>query len=84
MTWVQRLKRIFHIDIEVCSRCGGSVRVIVEASNGCIEDQDIMPDKAGQALASFRWKGVQHNSTPPSRKPVKTACHELSRAPVQE
>ena len=23
MTWAQRLKRVFNIDIEVCSRCGG-------------------------------------------------------------
>ena len=37
MTWVQRLKRVFNIDIEVCSRCGGSVRVIA-----CIEDQDVI------------------------------------------
>ena len=35
MTWAQRLKRVFNIDIEVCSRCGGSVRVIA-----CIEDQE--------------------------------------------
>ena len=37
MTWAQRLKRVFNIDIEVCGRCGGSVRVI-----GCIEDQDVI------------------------------------------
>ena len=40
MTWAQRLKRVFNIDIEVCGRCGGAVRVIVEASNRCIEDQE--------------------------------------------
>jgi hypothetical protein len=45
MTWAQRLKRVLSIDIEVCGRCGGSVRVIAS-----IEDQDVMPDKAGQAL----------------------------------
>ena len=45
MTWAQRLKRVFNIDIEVCGRCGGSVRVIA-----CIEDQGVIPDKAGQAL----------------------------------
>ena len=28
------------IDIEVCGCCGGAVRVIVEASNRCIEDQE--------------------------------------------
>ena len=33
MTWAQRLKRVFNIDIETCSKCGGAVRVIA-----CIED----------------------------------------------
>jgi hypothetical protein len=28
MTWAQRLKRVFTIDIETCRRCGGRVRVI--------------------------------------------------------
>jgi hypothetical protein len=37
MTWAQRLKRVFNIDIEVCGRCGGSVRIIA-----CIEDQDVI------------------------------------------
>ena len=35
MTWAQRLKRVFNIDIEVCGHCGGAVRVIA-----CIEEQD--------------------------------------------
>jgi len=33
MTWAQRLKRVFHIDIETCNRCGGHVKIIA-----CIED----------------------------------------------
>ena len=33
MTWAQRLKRIFRIDIETCSVCGGALRIIA-----CIED----------------------------------------------
>jgi hypothetical protein len=33
MTWAQRLKRVFNIDIGVCGHCGGAVRII-----GCIED----------------------------------------------
>lgn len=33
MTWAQRLKRIFGIDIETCLACGGAVRIIA-----CIED----------------------------------------------
>ena len=47
MTWAQRLKRVVNIDIEVCSRCGGSARVIA-----CIEDQDVI-DKI---LAHLREK----------------------------
>ncbi len=36
LTWAQRLKRVFAIDIEVCRRCGGKLRVITsieDASN---------------------------------------------------
>ncbi len=33
MTWAQRLKRVFNIDIETCRECGGAVNVIA-----CIED----------------------------------------------
>ena len=32
MTWAQRLKRVFHIDIQTCQACGGAVRIIA-----CIE-----------------------------------------------
>ena len=33
MTWAQHLKRVFNIDVTICSRCGGSVKIIA-----CIED----------------------------------------------
>jgi hypothetical protein len=33
MTWAQRLKRVFNIDISICRRCGGAVKIIA-----CIED----------------------------------------------
>ena len=28
MTWVQRLKRVFKIDVETCATCGGTMKVI--------------------------------------------------------
>ena len=28
MTWAQRLKRVFNIDIETCTECGGDVKII--------------------------------------------------------
>jgi hypothetical protein len=37
MTWAQRLKRVFNIDVSVCPRCGGKAWVIAS-----IEDQQII------------------------------------------
>ena len=49
MSWAQRLKRVFNIDIniEVCDRCGGSVKVVA-----CIKDQDVID----RILAHLREK----------------------------
>ena len=43
MTWAQRLKRVFNIDIETCGACGGEVKIIPKA----------LALLAGQALASI-------------------------------
>ena len=37
MTWAKRLKRVFNIDIETCSECGGEVRIIAS-----IEDPEVI------------------------------------------
>ena len=87
MTWAQRLKRVFNIDIEVCSRCGGSVRVIVEASNRCIEEQDVID----RILAHLREKEQDVPArpllVPPTRAPPATLSHFLGselRNPYQQ
>ncbi len=28
MTWAQRLKRVFNIDVSTCDACGGAVKII--------------------------------------------------------
>jgi hypothetical protein len=66
-TWAQRLKRVFNIDIVVCARCGGSIRVIA-----CIEDQDVIE----RILAHLRDKeqntpALPHLA-PPTRAPPGT------------
>ena len=33
LTWAQRLKRVFAIDIETCKRCGGKLRVIASTED---------------------------------------------------
>ena len=54
MTWAQRLKRVFNIDIQTCSACGGAVKVIA-----CIEAPVVMPKAlaalAGQGLYGKSW-----------------------------
>ena len=37
MTWAQRLKRVFGIDIETCPACGGALRIVA-----CIEDSAVI------------------------------------------
>jgi hypothetical protein len=37
MTWAQRLKRVFGIDIETCPTCGGAAQLIA-----CIEDPGVI------------------------------------------
>ena len=37
MTWAQRLKRVFAIEIEKCEKCGGMVKIIA-----CIEDAEVI------------------------------------------
>jgi len=37
MTWAQRLKRVFNIDVSICRKCGCEARVIA-----CIEDQAVI------------------------------------------
>ena len=37
MTWVQRLKRVFNIDVSICPQCGGEAKVIAS-----IEDQAVI------------------------------------------
>ena len=67
MTWAQRLKRVFNIDIETCGRCGGSLKVIA-----CIEDQDVIDS----ILAHLREKEQDIPTlpllTPPPRAPPET------------
>jgi hypothetical protein len=54
MTWAQRLKRVFNIDIETCSVCGGAMKVIA-----CIEDpvviKQILDHLEHKAEASEPW-----------------------------
>ncbi|NJN05487.1 MAG: IS91 family transposase [Rhodobacteraceae bacterium] len=60
MTWMQRLKRVFAIDIETCPKCGGRLRVIA-----CIED----PDTIAKILEHIRSREAAEPSQPRAPPP---------------
>ena len=62
MTWEQRLKRVFNIDIETCRECGGAVKVIA-----CIETPVVIK----QILDHLKHKAETSESRalPESRAP---------------
>ena len=62
MSWAQRLKRVFAVDIETCSVCGGSMKVIA-----CIEDPLVIK----KILTHLRAKGLylEAAALPQSRAP---------------
>ena len=64
MTWMQRLKRVFAIDIKTCPECGGKLRVVA-----CIED----PPLITKILSHVRRREALTDSTPrapPGTQPV--------------
>ena len=52
MTWMQRLKRVFAIDIETCQRCGGALR-----------DDPVKRDERSReaGFKALRWNGRLHD-----------------------
>ena len=66
MSWAQRLKRVFRIDIERCERCGGKVRIIAS-----IED----PQVIGKILAQLQEREGA------SGVPADLAAAHRARAP---
>jgi hypothetical protein len=62
MSWAQRLKRVFNIDIEVCRQCGGPVKVLAS-----IEDPQVIK----KILEHLKQKGEIQEAVrlPESRGP---------------
>ena len=59
MNWMQRLKRVFHLDIEHCPLCGGTLRVIA-----CIEAPDLI-ERILAHLAAREADSVHRPRAPP-------------------
>jgi len=72
VTWVQRVKRVFGIDIQTFSICAGAVRIIA-----CIDDSDV----TAKILTHLDAKGAESGATrrPPSRAPPQLGAVRLIR-----
>ncbi|MCE3002026.1 MAG: transposase, partial [Xanthomonadaceae bacterium] len=67
MTWAQRLKRVFGIDVSTCVHCGGAVRIVA-----CIEE----PKAIRAIIAHFAKHGAleaAHYRPGPRGPPAKAA-----------
>lgn len=62
ITWAQRLKRVFNIDIETCAVCGGAMRIIA-----CIEDPAVIEKILAHLDANAA--AAQASRPPPCRAP---------------
>jgi hypothetical protein len=67
MTWAQRLKRVFQIDITICPRCQGSFKII-----SCIDDPEVI-QKILTHLGANAVATPVHRAPPPARAPPATA-----------
>ena len=67
MTWAQRLKRVFNIDITTCEECGGTVKVIAS-----IEDPTVIK----QILAHLERKAESKEFNPLPRSRVSGVCRK--------
>jgi hypothetical protein len=82
MSWAQRLKRVFNIDIEVCGHCGGSVKVIA-----CIEEQDLIDSILAHLREKEQGRPTLSHLVPPSRAasgPISLFAGRESTAPNQQ
>ena len=68
MSWMQRLRRVFEIDLRHCPRCGGTVRVIAEITD---------PGIIARILAHRHADGDFTTETPVSaaRAPPSASLH---------
>ena len=63
MTWADRLKRVFNIDIKTCSECTGPVKMMA-----CIEDPKVIRqilDHLGQKAQTSESVVLPENRAPP-------------------
>ena len=64
LTWAQRLKQVFNIDVETCNQCGGAMKVIA-----CIEEQSVIDKILAHLDSKARLSTVNHRLPEPRAPP---------------
>jgi len=76
LTWMQRLKRVFNIDIETCERCGGKVKVIASIEDSAVIAHILKHLKQKEVLQA----GLQRNELPLERALSQTRLFDPSQS----
>jgi hypothetical protein len=71
MTWAQRLKRVFRIEISICEHCGGAVKIIA-----CIQDKLTV----GKILSHLN-EACAPTPLPPPRGPPSGSADLFGKSP---
>ena len=75
MRWIQRLERVFHVDIERCGVCGGTLRVIV-----CIEAPLKFRSRSELAHSSRQSSPISPRARP-AASITRAHCRSMRRKP---
>src|SRR5690606_1136039 len=67
MSWAQRLKRVFNIDVTTCTHCGGTVRVVAS-----IEEPAAIRAILGHFVKQGAWEEAHYR--PAARAPPVQAA----------
>ena len=65
MTWMQRLKRVFQIDIKQCEHCGGQVKVIASIEDPSVIEQILKHLKQKHGENTNETLTFAHQRAPP-------------------
>jgi hypothetical protein len=76
LTWAQRLKRVFAIDIEFCRRCGGRLRVIASIEDPAVIERILKHLGGGDGESA---DPAHPSRAPPARSIALTAAMPLHR-----
>jgi hypothetical protein len=63
MSWMQRLKRVFAIDIETCPDCGGQLRVIASVEEPALIRKILAHVQAREERAGLVARAPPENQT---------------------